>query len=157
MKYYVKLILLLLPVTAFSADDMISPEVFVPEDRTAYDTVGLSPMVRVGDMLYLSGVIGTPVERDAGDEALEANFVSIFEQIKATLESVGASFDNVVTLKTYRLDYVKNFPLFLEVKKRYIKEPYPTWTDLGISALPPGAMAEVQVDVWLGGTRKVAQ
>ena len=36
------------------------------------------------------------------------------------------------------------------------KTPYPTWTDVGISALPPGAVAELVVTAWLGGTRQEA-
>ena len=110
----------------------------------------------MGDILYLSGVTGTPVERDADDEALTANFVSIFEEVKARLARAGATFDNVVTVKTFRPDYVKNFALFNEVKNRYVKAPYPTWTDVGISALPPGAVAELAVTAWLGGTRQEA-
>ena len=53
-------------------------------------------------MLYLSGVTGTPVERDADDETLTANFVSIFEEVKARLARTGATFDNVVTVETFR-------------------------------------------------------
>ena len=43
-----------------------------------------------------------------------------------------------------------------QVKNRYVKAPYPTWTDVGISALPPGAVAELVVTAWLGGTRQEA-
>ena len=108
-------------------------------------------------MLYLSGVTGTPVERDADDAALKANFVSIFEQIKATLEKAGASFDNVVLLRSYRLDLKRTFLLFNEVKKRYVKEPYPVWSDVGVSDLIPGAIAELEVQAWLGGKRTEAR
>lgn len=140
--------------SAWAAD---GAEVLVPEDRKAYEALGFAPAVRVGDMLYLSGVTGAPVARDADDEALTANFVSIFEQVKATLARAGATFDNVVLMRTYRLDYVKNFLLFKAVKDRYVKEPFPAWVDIGINALPPGAMAELEVQVWLGGTRREAE
>ena len=42
-----------------------------------------------------------------------------------------------------------------EIPLKYLpmKAPYPTWTDVGISALPPGAVAELVVTAWLGGTR----
>ena len=76
---------------------------------------------------------------------LSNNFVSIFEEVEARLARAGATFDNVVTVETYRLDYLKTFALFNEVKNRYIKAPYPTWTDVGISALPPGAVVELVV------------
>ncbi len=134
----------------------VAPEVFVSRDPGQPDFVRFSPVVRVGDMLYLSGVTGPPVARDADDAALTENFVGIFEEVKARLARAGATFDNVVTVETYRLDYLRTFPLFNEVKNRYIRAPYPTWTDVGISALPPGAMAELVVTAWLGGTRREA-
>lgn len=148
--------LALLPLGGAAAGD--GAQVFVPADRSvSYDPFGYAPAVRVGDMLYVSGVTGTPVDRDAGDEALTANFVSIFETLKATLERAGASFDNVVLMESYHLDYVKNFFLFHAVKNRYIAEPYPAWTAVGVAELPPGAVAEMALTVWLGGTRQEAR
>ena len=111
-----------------------------------------------GDLLYLSDVTGTPVERDADDEALTANFVSIFEEVKAELARAGATFDHVVTVETYRLDHLKNAVLFGEVKNRYIKAPYPTWTDVGVSALAPGAVAKWRtmfIERWAADAAKV--
>ena len=148
--------MLLAPLAARAGDGTV-PEVLVPEDRRAYQAFGFAPAVRVGDMLYLSGVTGAPVARDADDDALEANFVSIFEQVKAVLARAGATFDNVVLMRTYRLDYLKNFPIFKAVKERYVNEPYPAWVDIGIDALPPGAMAELEVQAWLGGARREAE
>ncbi len=140
------------------AQSEANSEVFVPADRSvSYDPIGYAPAVRVGDMLYVSGVTGAPVERDASDEELTANFVTIFETLKATLERAGASFDNVVLMESYHLDYVKNFFLFNAVKQRYIEEPYPAWTAVGIAELPPGAVAEMALTVWLGGTRQEAR
>ena len=142
--------------TAFAKDANIVPEVFGSRNPNLPEFIRYAEAVRVGDMLYLSGVTGTPVERDADDAALTANFVSIFEAVEAVLARAGATFDNVVTIETYRLDFLKNFVLFNEVKNRYIKAPYPTWTDIGISALPPGAISELAVTAWLGGTRQEA-
>ena len=148
--------ILFLPFSALSAEENVAPEVFALQDPNIPEFIRYAPVVRVGDMLYLSGVTGTPVERDADDEALIANFVSIFEEVEARLARAGATFDNVVTVETYRLDYSKTFALFNEVKNRYITAPYPTWTDIGISELPPGAVAELVVTAWLGGTRQEA-
>ena len=139
-----------------AGDGAGAPEVFVSRDPGQPEFIRFSPAVRVGDMLYLSGVTGPPVARDADDAALTANFVGIFEEVKARLARAGAAFDNVVTVETYRLDFLRTFPLFNEVKNRYILAPYPTWTDVGISELPPGAMAELVVTAWLGGTRREA-
>ena len=147
---------LVLPFPALADDGNVVPEVFGSRDPNLPGFIRYAEAVRVGDMLYLSGVTGTPVERDADDAALTANFVSIFEEVKARLARAGATFDHVVTVETYRLDYLKTFALFNEVKNRYIKAPYPTWTDVGISALPPGAVAELVVTAWLGGTRQEA-
>ena len=58
---------------------------------------------------------------------------------------------------SYRLHFERTFPLFNEVKKRYLKEPYPVWTDVGVSDLIPGAVAELEVQAWLGGKRREAK
>ena len=145
------------PIAAPAAGEDIAPEAFASRDPNVPETVRYSEAVRVGDMLYLSGVTGTPVARDADDEALTANFVSIFEEVGARLARAGATFDHVVTVETYRLDFLRTFPLFNEVKNRYIKAPYPTWTDVGVSELPPGAVAELVVTAWLGGARREAE
>ena len=147
---------LVVPLTAVAEDDKVAPQVFGSQNPNLPEFIRYAETVQVGDMLYLSGVTGTPVERDADDEALTANFVSIFDEVKARLARAGATFDNVVTIETFRLDYVKNFALFNEVKNRYVKAPYPTWTDIGVSTLPPGAVAELVVTAWLGGTRQEA-
>ncbi len=145
------------PLAAPTAGEDIAPEAFASRDPNVPETIRYSEAVRVGDMLYLSGVTGTPVARDADDEALTANFVSIFEEVGARLARAGATFDHVVTVETYRLDFLRTFPLFNEVKNRYIKAPYPTWTDIGVSELPPGAVAELVVTAWLGGPRREAE
>ena len=155
--------LLTLPPTALANDENaannnknVVPEVFGTNDPNRPEFIRFADAVRVGDMLYLSGATGTAVAPDADDAALTAHFVSMFEQVKATLDRAGATFDNVVAIETYRLDYVETFPLFNEVKNRYVKAPYPAWTDVGVSALVPGAMAELKVTAWLGGTRQEA-
>ena len=149
----------LMSPSAVSAEEKIAPEVFVPENRKIYDGAGYAPAVRVGDMLYLSGVSGKPVAPDADEKALRANIISMFEQAKAVLAKAGADFDNVVMMRTYRLDslFLKAFPVFNEIKKRYVKEPYPAWTDVGVSALVPGAVFELELQAWLGGKRKEAR
>ena len=148
--------LLMLPAAILAAGDRAAPEVFGTRDPAQPESIRYAEAVRVGDMLYLSGVTGAPVERDAGEAALTANFVSIFEEVGARLARAGATFDNVVAVETFRLDYLENFALFNEVKNRYIRAPYPIWTDVGVSALPPGAVAELAVTAWLGGTRQEA-
>ena len=148
--------LLMPPAAVLAAGGDAAPEVFGSRDPDRPESIRYAEAVRVGDMLYLSGVTGAPVERDADDAALTANFVSIFEEVEARLARAGATFDNVIAVETFRLDYLENFALFNEVKNRYIRAPYPIWTDVGISALPPGAVAELAVTAWLGGTRQEA-
>ena len=152
--------LLTLPFAAHAEDqaddEKVVPKVFGTQDPNRPEFIRYADAVRVGPMLYLSGVTGTPVARDADDAALKANFVSMFEQVKATLARSGATFDNVVAIETYRLDFLRTFAPFNEVKNRYIKAPYPAWTDVGVNELVPGAVAELVVTAWLDGTRQEA-
>ena len=148
--------LLTLPFTALADDDNVVPEVFDLRDPNVPEFIRYAESVRVGDMLYLSGVSGVPVDRDADEAALTNHFVTMFEEVKARLARAGATFDNVIVVETFRLNFVETFPLFNEVKNRYIKAPYPIWTDIGVSHLVPGAVAELTVTAWLGGTRQEA-
>ena len=83
-----------------------------------------------GDTVYLSGVVaGTrPGETDpalAYDRA--------FKIIGAILERAGSSWDDVLDMTTYHTDVTTQFEAFREVRKRYVKEPYPTWTAIDVS------------------------
>lgn len=106
-------------------------------------TYGISPAVRSGGFLFLSGVIGQTNGRAAAtpDEEFELAWL----QIRSTLEYAGASTADIVEIVSFHTD-PNSIAAFSTAKDRYIQAPHPTWTAIGVSWLAvPGARAEIKV------------
>ncbi len=104
-----------------------------------------SPGVKAGNLLFIAGQVGRD-ERLQVVEGKEAQFVQAFENVKKVLTAAGATFDDVVDMVTYHTD-MRDLPLFIQVKDRYITNPerYPAWTGIGTTALAmPGLMVEIK-------------
>ena len=69
-----------------------------------------------------------------------------FENVKAALTSVGASFENVVKLTNYIVDIGTNVAHFREVRNKYVNTAAPpASTAIGVPQLArPGALFEVE-------------
>jgi enamine deaminase RidA (YjgF/YER057c/UK114 family) len=97
--------------------------------------------------IYLAGQLGmTPDGKFAGGAGdFRAQAIQCFENIKAALEAVGATFAHVVKLNNYLID-MAHLPLYFEVRDRYVdtKNP-PASTTIQISKLArDGALYEVE-------------
>lgn len=121
-------------------------EVIIPDgQRWAYDNIQYAPARRVGDMLYVSGVIaGKAPGEHAGDiEAYKAGLRQAFRHLEKVLKASGASFDDVVMINSF---HVWNSPHFkgtrdehiaavIAVKAEFMKGPHPAWTAVGTTGL----------------------
>ena len=117
------------------AQERIVPEMY----QRAYDNYHYAPAVKVGNTLYLSGIV-------AGDPDPEQQFERVFEHLTAVLAEAGADLSNVVEMTTFHVDMSEHIDTFIEVKDRHMSEPYPAWTAIGISELfSPRALVEVKV------------
>ena len=119
-------------------------DVVVPASQQAfYDRFHFAPAVRAGELLLCSGQIGTGADgRPPVDP--EAQFVAAFEQVSAVLREVGLDFSDVVELTTFHVG-MQHLRTFAAVKDRYLREPYPAWTAIGVSELAfPGGLVEVR-------------
>lgn len=114
--------------------------VFTPDAPAAIGTY--SQAVKVGNTVYLSGQIGLdPVKMDMVD-GIDAQIARVFENLKAVAEAAGGSLDDAVKLNVYLTD-LGNFVKVNEAMARYLKQPYPARAAVGVSALPRGAMVEI--------------
>jgi enamine deaminase RidA (YjgF/YER057c/UK114 family) len=102
--------------------------------KSLHDNWHYSPGLLVGDTLHISGAIGFLPDGTIPVNP-EDQYIACFENIKAILEEVGASFDNLVELTSYHTDLQHSLALFSEIKDRYVADPYPTWTALGVREL----------------------
>jgi enamine deaminase RidA (YjgF/YER057c/UK114 family) len=102
----------------------------------------LTPIVRVGALIFVSGVTAPDVSND-----LEAHLVAAFEAVAETLTVAGVGWEDVVKLTTYHVgEFRAHLELIFDVKDRYVKAPYPAWTGIGVSELAdPDALIEIDV------------
>ncbi|MFT3898285.1 MAG: RidA family protein [Thermomonas sp.] len=102
-----------------------------------------SQAVRAGDTVYLSGQIpldpatGNLVEGDIATQARRA-----FDNLKAVCEAAGGSLGDVVRVGLYLVD-LGQFGEVNAVMAEYFESPYPARSTVEVSALPKGAVFEV--------------
>lgn len=127
--------LIVLPALTAEAQERIVPERY----RRVYDDFHYAPAVRVGNTLYLSGVV-------AGGETFEQQFDRAFQSLRGVLEAAGSGLEHIVDLTTFHVNMHDHIDTFMEVKDRYLTDPYPAWTAIGVAALySPRAVVEIKV------------
>ncbi|NLW80630.1 MAG: hypothetical protein GXY42_03010 [Desulfovibrionales bacterium] len=67
-----------------------------------------------------------------------------FANLKAIVEAAGAGMDTVVKVTIFIID-MGQFPAINEVYKTIFSEPYPSRSCVAVSALPLGAMIEIEL------------
>lgn len=102
-----------------------------------------SESVRVGDMIYLSGQIGTDASGKLVTGGISAETKQIFENIKVALERYGASMDNVVKCTVMIAD-MKEWAEMNKVYVTYFTKNLPARSSLGVNGLALGAKVEIE-------------
>ena len=104
----------------------------------------LSEAVRVGDTLYLSGVVGVvPGELKVVPGGLAAEARQALGNVRTMLEAHGLGLKNVVKC-TVMLADIAEWGAFNEVYKEFFSAPYPARAAFGASGLALGARVEVE-------------
>ncbi len=88
---------------------------------------GYSHVVEVmgpGRTVYFAGQLGIDKSGKMGANAREQMEIA-FENVKAALASVGASFENVVKLNNYIIDIGTNIAHYREVRDKYVNTAAP--------------------------------
>jgi reactive intermediate/imine deaminase len=101
-----------------------------------------SQAVRTGDTVYLSGQIGLDPGSMLLAEGIDAQIERVLENMKAIAEAAGGSLSDLLKINVYLTD-LGNFARFNEIMSRYFAEPYPARAVLGVTALPLGALVEI--------------
>ena len=111
-----------------------------------YDHYHFAPAVIDGEHLRCSGVIGiNPVDGQANPDPA-TQFAQAFDNLAEVLSAGGASFADITEMTTFHVGLQAHLPAFMAVKDRYMSEPYPAWTAIGISELAfPGGLVEIRV------------
>ena len=122
-----------------------SSPIFATKDRsTIFAKFGYSAAVRAGDFIYVAGQIGLNPDGTMPEDD-DTQIVNAFDRLKIVLEAAGSSLDDIVELVSYHVGLKKHLMRFVEIKSRYLKDPYPTWTILEIAGLArPGIVIEIK-------------
>lgn len=112
--------------------------------RQFYDQFHFAPAARTGDRLFCSGQIGFGPDGKVSEDA-ETQFVQAFENLGLILKEAGLGFGDIVDITTFHVGLQAHMQTFMAVKDRFIAEPYPAWTAIGITELAiPGALVEIK-------------
>ncbi len=115
---------------------MTKRDAVFPANRHAlYDAHQYSPAIRSGDLLFVSGQVGS--RADGTPEPDFAKQVKLaFDNLNAVLKAAGASFDDVIDVISFHTDPETQFETVMAVRAKEIGEaPWPTWTAVGVTWL----------------------
>jgi len=118
--------------------------------QSFYDGFHFSPAVMDGNLLRCSGVIGVdPTNMKVSDDS-ETQFDRAFINLREVLSEASGDFGSVVEMTTFHVGLNEHLKSFMEVKDRYVEEPYPAWTAIGVVELAfPNALVEIRVNARL--------
>ncbi|MBY8823558.1 Rid family hydrolase [Sphingomonas colocasiae] len=126
-----------------------------PTDRIAHDDHGFAQSRWDGDRLYMSGVIVTREPGEGRDgAALRQQLRRAFERIAETLRAAGSDFSRVIMIRSYHVwdspdfegDRFEQFAAFNDVKREFMRAPWPAWTAVGTTGLlAPGGIVEIEL------------
>nr|WP_314258132.1 RidA family protein [uncultured Devosia sp.] len=115
---------------------MTKRQAIFPAGRHAlYEAHGYSAAIRSGDLLFVSGQVGTR-EDGSPEPDFPKQVERAFENLKSVLAAAGATLDDIVDVTTFHTDPEKQFEAVMAVKARYFDtKPYPSWTAVGVTWL----------------------
>jgi enamine deaminase RidA (YjgF/YER057c/UK114 family) len=115
---------------------MSKRDAIFPANRHAlYEAHGYSAAVRSGDLLFVSGQVGS--RKDGSPEPEFTRQVELaFRNLEAVLAAAGAGFDDIVDVTSFHTDAENQFGVIMEVKYRLFPvPPHPAWTAVGVNWL----------------------
>src|SRR5688572_22630964 len=118
--------------------------VFLPSADQALRGLPFSDAVRVGDLLFMSGKVGTiPGKTELVPGGITAETRQTMESIKATLIANGSSLDRVVKC-TVMLADIREWAAMNEVYAQYFPNQRPARSSFGASGLALNARVEIE-------------
>lgn len=104
-----------------------------------------SQAVKVNNLIFVSGqipLVPETMQLISADD-FTAQIKQVFENLSAIAEAAGGSLQDFIKLNIYLTD-LKNFASVNEVMQQYFTAPYPARAAVEISALPKGALVEIE-------------
>ena len=110
-----------------------------------YNHFHFSEAVESDGFLFCSGIIGTGEEGKVPNNIRE-EFDNAWSDVISLLEEAGTDAGNIVEYTSYHVGLQANMADFMNARDKYLAEPWPAWTAIGITELAvPGAHVEIRV------------
>ncbi len=108
-----------------------------------------SQAIKLDNLAFVSGQIPLdPETMEIVPGGINAQANQVFKNLAAVIEATGATLADSVKLTIYLTDLAE-FPLVNEIMTSYFSQPYPARATIKVSALPKGALIEVDAIVAL--------
>lgn len=120
---------------------------FRPPDAPSADA-SYTPAILAsgGPLLFISGQGPADLQAD-----METQIRQTFDRIGSLLEAGGATWDDVVIIRSYWVHMLRDIELFRKVRRDYLREPYPASTAVGTPELAiPGLELEIEAVAVVG-------
>ena len=104
-----------------------------------------SQAIQVGNLVYTSGQI--PIAPSTGafvEGGIKEQTRQSLTNVKAILEEVGLSMNNVVKTTVFMAD-MNDFAEMNSIYAEFFSEPYPARSAIAVKTLPKGALVEIEV------------
>lgn len=120
----------------------------------SYHGLHYTPVLKIGDRVIVSGI--PAIEGDTE----EAKIRWAFAQLKAHLETAGATLEDVVELTSFHVardhaEFRARVEPVLKVHREVFKDHYPAWTAVGTTALfSKDAPMEIRAEAVIGSGKR---
>jgi len=103
-----------------------------------------SQAIRSGDFVFCSGQIGLDPATGELVDGVEAQAERVLRNLQSVLDAAGLGFDDVVKTTIFLAD-VNDFATVNGIYGRYMPDPPPARSTIGVAALPKGALIEMEM------------
>jgi len=126
-------------------------EIIVPAaTQQTYENCGFAPAIKVGNSIYVSGVISGLDGEGTYEERYARGFVRALKRIEEILAEAGADMDDIIEFATFHTDLQRQLETAVKIRMENMHPPNPAWTAVGTSGLAsPDGMTEIKVIAYL--------
>ena len=121
----------------------MNPKVTFPiNPETPVSHLPFSPVVRVGDLVFVSGQASVDATGKIISDTFEGEFRRSVENLRKVLQTAGCDLNDVIQTRNYVRDAAE-VPLYNQLYREYFSAPFPTRTTI-TNCLPPALRYEIE-------------
>lgn len=121
----------------------MSPKVDYPLDPdTPVSDLPFSPVVRIGDLILVSGQASVDATGKIVPDTFEGEFRRSLENLRKVLQTAGSDLSGVVQTRNYVRD-PSDLPLYNQLYREFFRSPFPARTTI-TNCLPQSLRYEIE-------------